>query len=169
MDSLVQRLRAAAAHDGLGIGEAWNLLDEAADALTIQATTSANLHAIIAQRDEEIRHLREVRQHGCDCSDDEACLFARQRDEARAEVALIKMQWQEAAAWREQIHAAERERDEARQALAEAQKQRDEARDLLAEARDRLKNRGYAETQDFMVRVRAILREREDARDGHQT
>jgi hypothetical protein len=77
MDSLVQRLRAAAAHDGLGIGEAWNLLDEAADALTIQATTSANLHAIIAQRDEEIRRLererdearallREVRPNGCD-------------------------------------------------------------------------------------------------------
>lgn len=34
----------------------------------------------------EVERLREIGQHGCDCSTDDACLFARQRDEARKEV-----------------------------------------------------------------------------------
>lgn len=33
--------------------------------------------------------LRAVRQRGCDCGDDEACLFARERDALRADLARV--------------------------------------------------------------------------------
>lgn len=58
---------------------------------------------------EELRQWREA-----------AHRLERERDEARAEIAealseiaLIQVQWADAATWREQIHAAERTRDEA--------------------------------------------------------
>jgi hypothetical protein len=38
----------------------------------------------LADAQAEVARLREVHLHGCECSTDEACLFARQRDEARA-------------------------------------------------------------------------------------
>lgn len=38
----------------------------------------------------EVQRLQELRQRGCDCSDEDACRFARERDEARAEVERLK-------------------------------------------------------------------------------
>jgi hypothetical protein len=42
------------------------------------------------QAEAEVERLREMRQRGCDCNDEDACRFARERDEARAEVERLK-------------------------------------------------------------------------------
>lgn len=39
----------------------------------------------MAEMEAERDRLREIRQRGCDCSDDDACAFARERDAAIAE------------------------------------------------------------------------------------
>jgi hypothetical protein len=44
----------------------------------------------VAQLRAEVARLQEVRQRGCDCSDEDACRFARERDEARADVARLE-------------------------------------------------------------------------------
>lgn len=38
----------------------------------------------------DMERLKEIRQRGCDCNDEDACRFARERDEARAEVERLK-------------------------------------------------------------------------------
>jgi uncharacterized small protein (DUF1192 family) len=54
------------------------------------AALEAQVERLTAERDEravELRYLREIRGPGtCQCSDDDACRFALERDEARAEV-----------------------------------------------------------------------------------
>lgn len=40
--------------------------------------------------DAEVARLTELRQKGCDCNDEDACRFARERDEARAEVERLR-------------------------------------------------------------------------------
>lgn len=73
---------------------------------------SALLHTTSNERDEALAQ-SEARQQA---------LIAEQKDEIerlRAEIALIKLEWQSADQWREQIHQAERERDEARALLRE--------------------------------------------------
>jgi hypothetical protein len=53
----------------------------------------------------EVERLREIHRRGCECSTDDACQFARERDEARAEVERLT-----------------RERDEARERAEEWRK-----------------------------------------------
>jgi len=38
----------------------------------------------------EVQRLQELRQRGCDCNDEDACRFARERDEARVEVMRLQ-------------------------------------------------------------------------------
>jgi len=59
----------------------------------------------------EVQRLQELRQRGCDCSDEDACRFARERDEARAEVERLKAK-------------VERLRDAAHRAGQEAMRER---------------------------------------------
>ena len=45
------------------------------------------------ERDEaraEVGRLRRLRQHGCECTDEDACQFARERDEALLEVERMR-------------------------------------------------------------------------------
>ena len=38
----------------------------------------------------ELLRLQEIQHRGCDCAQSEACAFARERDEARAEVKRLR-------------------------------------------------------------------------------
>jgi hypothetical protein len=38
----------------------------------------------------ELAAVKEIRQHGCECSDDDACQFARDRDKAQADLLLAR-------------------------------------------------------------------------------
>lgn len=50
----------------------------------------ASLKAENERLKDDLAIMERLRQHGCECSDDEACLFARERDAARAEVTRLK-------------------------------------------------------------------------------
>ena len=47
-------------------------------------------HEIQRQLKAEIERLNEVQTKGCDCDPDDACRFARERDEAKAEIARMR-------------------------------------------------------------------------------
>jgi hypothetical protein len=40
----------------------------------------------------ELAAVKEIRQHGCECSDDDACQFARDRDKAQADLFLARQE-----------------------------------------------------------------------------
>lgn len=56
---------------------------------------AAHLRALQAENDRlqgDLKHLREVRDPGgCECSDDDACMFARQRDAFKAECEALRV------------------------------------------------------------------------------
>lgn len=55
---------------------------------------AAHIRALQAEVDRlqgDLKHLREVRDPGgCECSDDDACMFARQRDAFKAECEALR-------------------------------------------------------------------------------
>ncbi len=55
------------------------------------------LLAAVQQRDEEIARLRSIHLRGCDCTTDEACAFALERDGAQARVAEFEAALREIA------------------------------------------------------------------------
>lgn len=97
------------------------------------------LERVRQERDRARQQLGQYLDGECWVAVSEFRRVVEERDEARAEVDLIKVQWQEAAAWREQIHAVECEREEALDARAQAltvlarlERERDELRDALS-------------------------------------
>lgn len=72
-------------------------LEQSANADLIAAAhdMAAHLRALQAENDRlqgDLKHLREVRDPGgCECSDDDACMFARQRDAFKAECEALRV------------------------------------------------------------------------------
>lgn len=72
----------------------WRMLIEDAQAALAEAgyrehkhTPASAIRGLTAERDEaraELTRLKEVHLHGCECSTDEACAFAQERDRALA-------------------------------------------------------------------------------------
>ena len=57
----------------------------------------------IGELEAELAALAAVRQHGCDCSDDDACAFARRAMAAEAALARCTRERDRARAWMEKI------------------------------------------------------------------
>lgn len=74
----------------------------------------------------ELAALKEVRQHGCECSDEDACLFARQRNFLRADNEWLRADFknadENARRWCEAERVARDERDALRAQLERANK-----------------------------------------------
>jgi len=52
--------------------------------IPLTVCVNCELNPLIKERDDiadELRVITNIREHGCDCSDDDACLFVRQREE----------------------------------------------------------------------------------------
>lgn len=55
-------------------------------------SVTARLIEHIRELEQEMAVVLAVRQHGCDCSDADACQFVRERDAARATVVELRTQ-----------------------------------------------------------------------------
>ena len=56
----------------------------------LMAEKLLKLKARVAELEEENKVLKEVRGRGCQCSDEDACAFVRERNAALAQVAKLK-------------------------------------------------------------------------------
>ena len=56
---------------------------------SIEVVSASDYDAAV-RRAEELAAVKEIRQHGCECSDDDACQFARDSDKARADLHLAR-------------------------------------------------------------------------------